>query len=445
MTSCGSNTAVPIETGGISLRKNVSWSFTGNVIYSACQWGMLVVLARLGTPEQVGQFALGIAITAPVVLFTNLQLRAVIATDAKGEFAFQHYLSLRLLLSFLALLVISIIVAFTDYRTETLFIIVAIGISKAIESISDIYYGYMQFQERMDIMAHSLIYRGIGSLIAVVVAMWLTGSVLAACCLFTLVWLAVLLRFDIPRVTRLRKARLLDSGSSVAEAEDVPFSLQLISSQRKSLWKLTRLSFPLGVVMLLFSLNVNLPRYFLENYRGEYELGIFAALAYLIVAGNIFVQALGQTTRPRMAKLYAAGNYKEFCKMLFSLSAIGIFIAVAGVVVAALFGEEVLWLLYGPDYSRHASSFVWIMVAGGISFAVSFIGCAMGAMRAFKEQVMPFVIVAVATLIASALLIPEHGIKGAAFALIIGNFVNLIAMIVVLVHLFKKRQRSEDE
>jgi hypothetical protein len=51
---------------GLSLRRNFAWTVLGNVTYAACQWGMLVALAKLGSPEMVGQFALGLAIGAPV-------------------------------------------------------------------------------------------------------------------------------------------------------------------------------------------------------------------------------------------------------------------------------------------------------------------------------------------------------------------------------------------
>ena len=90
--------------GARSLRANFSWTFVGNVIYAACQWAMLVVLAKLGSPEIVGQFALGLAITAPVIMLTNLQLRAVQATDAKRAYSFGDYLGLRLAVTPLALL-----------------------------------------------------------------------------------------------------------------------------------------------------------------------------------------------------------------------------------------------------------------------------------------------------------------------------------------------------
>lgn len=60
-------------------------------MYTACQWGMLSVLSKLGTPQVVGQFALALAITTPIVFFFNLQLRIVQATDARSEYAFSDY------------------------------------------------------------------------------------------------------------------------------------------------------------------------------------------------------------------------------------------------------------------------------------------------------------------------------------------------------------------
>ncbi|MDZ4874013.1 MAG: hypothetical protein CLLPBCKN_003409 [Chroococcidiopsis cubana SAG 39.79] len=89
-----------------TLRQNFSWTFVGNVVYAACQWGMLVMLAKLGSPEILGQFTLGFALTAPVIMFTNLQLRTIQATDAKQQYYFGDYLGLRLLATGLALLII---------------------------------------------------------------------------------------------------------------------------------------------------------------------------------------------------------------------------------------------------------------------------------------------------------------------------------------------------
>src|SRR5436190_1143591 len=91
---------------GMSLRSNFLWAIVGNVAYAACQWGMLVVLAKMGSAEMVGQFALALAISTPILMFTNLQLRGVQATDARGDYSFRDYLGLRLLMAAIGLGVI---------------------------------------------------------------------------------------------------------------------------------------------------------------------------------------------------------------------------------------------------------------------------------------------------------------------------------------------------
>src|SRR5262249_180205 len=76
------------------LRRNFKWAFAANLIYALCQWGMLSVLAKAGSAAVVGQFSLGLAISAPVFMFTNFNLRSVQATDARSEFEFGDYFTL---------------------------------------------------------------------------------------------------------------------------------------------------------------------------------------------------------------------------------------------------------------------------------------------------------------------------------------------------------------
>src|SRR5687767_5255962 len=98
-----------------SLRRNFLLTLSGNVVYAACQWGILVVLAKLTNPESVGQFVLGIAVASPIFLLANLQLGAVQATDAKRQTTFATYLRLRLLTTAAASAVLLGVVAVSGY------------------------------------------------------------------------------------------------------------------------------------------------------------------------------------------------------------------------------------------------------------------------------------------------------------------------------------------
>ena len=180
----------------LSLRSNFSWTFVGNVVYAGCQWGMLVVLAKLGSPEKVGQFALGLAVTAPIIMFSNLQLRAIQATDARREYRFGHYLALRLITTALALLVIAGIAC--GYRLETALVILAVGLAKAFESLSDVVYGLLQGHERMDRIALSMMIKGPLSLVALGTMVYLTASIAWGALALAGVWGLFLIAYDIP-------------------------------------------------------------------------------------------------------------------------------------------------------------------------------------------------------------------------------------------------------
>src|SRR6476620_2595235 len=91
--------------GPLSLRANFGWTLAGNVVYAACQWGILVALAKLGTLQMVGEFA--------------LSLRSVQATDALREYEFRYYFSLRLLTSATAVLAVGGVVLFSPYGGHT--------------------------------------------------------------------------------------------------------------------------------------------------------------------------------------------------------------------------------------------------------------------------------------------------------------------------------------
>ena len=400
----------------LSLRRNFSWTFIGNAIYAACQWGMLIVLAKLGSPEMVGQFTLGLAVTAPIVMLTNLQLDIVQATDAKQEYAFSDYLGLRLIGTTIALVVIAIVTLWTGYSLQTSLVILLVGLAKAFESVSDIFHGLIQQHERMDRIAISLMIKGPLSLLLLGLGVFLSGSVVWGVAGLVIAWAVVLVACDIRNGTlilnRVPKIRL----------------------NWKTLISLMWLSLPLGLVKMLLSLNSNIPRYFIEEYLGERELGIFAALAYLMVAGNMVIFALGESASPRLAKYYSARNLPAFRGLLIKLVGLAALIGGMAIIVAQFAGRELLTILYRPEYGLHQDLFVLLMVAGAISYMSSFLGYGMTAARYFRVQTPLFVIVTAISAIACLWLLPTQGLIGAAKALMVAAIMQAIFSLGVIIH-----------
>jgi O-antigen/teichoic acid export membrane protein len=409
--------------------------FVGTVFYNAAQWGMLMVLAKMGDPEMVGQFALGLAITAPVILFTNLHLQYVQATDAQHQYQFGDYLALRLATTTLALLIILGIVVVVDYRRVTTLVILFIGLAKAFESISDVIYGLLLQHERMDRIAKSLIIKGFGSLLALSLGVYLSGSVVWGAFGLVFAWALILVLYDIRSGVLVLLQQTPPQPLPYALAGEVyPASIIRPRWTIATLGRLAWMALPLGLVMALVSLNLNIPRYFIERYLGEWELGIFAAMAYIVIAGVTVVNTLGQAAIPRLAKYYAERNATQFSALLSKLTGIGALLGIVGVLVSVGAGQEILTLLYGSEYAEYVDIFFWLMVASGITYAASILGYGMTAARYFLVQVPLFAGIAGISTITCLWLVPIAGLKGAAIALIVAAVAQLAGSLVIVMY-----------
>jgi O-antigen/teichoic acid export membrane protein len=418
----------------MSLRHNFSWTFIGNVFYAAAQWGMLTVLAKIGTPEMVGKFALGFAITAPVMMFTNMNLQYVQATDTGTQYQFGDYLALRLTATTLALLIILGIVGVTDYRRTTALVVLLVGVAKAFESISDVFYGLLLQRERMDRIAKSMVLRGSLALLALGLAVYFTDSLVWGVVGLGLAWALVLFGFDLRSgaLVLSRAAPHALSGSMIWKTRRA-FLLLRPRWTIGTLRRLTLLSLPLGLVMALANLNLNIPRYFIEQYLGERELGIFAAMSYVTLAGMLMATAVGQAVTPRLAKYYAAHKRAEFHNLLLKLVIIGVVLGLVGVLASVVAGPEILTLLYGPQYAEDPGVFSLLMAAVAILFVALFLGAAMTAARYFRIQAPLFVLSVCTSAAICWWLVPTAGLEGAAVAVVIAALVQLFGSLAIVI------------
>ena len=396
---------------GKQLQKDFSWMLAGNIVYSACQWLLVVVLAKLGNTRQVGEYALGMAIAAPVLLFANLQLRSLIASDVAGTFRFGQYLVFRLISLAAVLLIVMASVAGSGSGSAG--VIALVCGAQAVEVVSDLFFGLMQKQDRLMNVSISLILRGPLSLAAVWAVMYSTGRVLYALAALFLVRVAVLLIWD----ARFAVARLAQ-----------PSAVNNLSG----LWPLLRTAFPLGIVSMLGSLNANIPRYFVQAHLGSAELGIFSAVASLLSAGMLVVSAYGQAMFVSVANCCAAFDRAGFRKFILLAVLFGVALGASAILISAAFGRTILTRLFRPEYGEHVDVLVRVMIAGTLTFIALGLGFVMTAARSILPQVPLLAATGAAAVLGSATLVPHSGLLGAADAGIFAAFIQLAGSFPIL-------------
>jgi O-antigen/teichoic acid export membrane protein len=405
----------------LSVRQNFVWSIVGNVLYAFCQWGVLVVLAKVCEQETLGMYLLGIAITSPVFMFAGLQLRRLQATDAEEEFRFGHYLGLQLLACGAAMLACAAIGQFGGYRDGVLAVILLVAANKAIETLSNTFYGLFQQRERLDRISKSMVLQSAMSATGLCAGVVLTQDIVWASGWSAVARLVAVLMYDVPSLLWLMNR----SASASSQHGWARFRAALHASRPlwewKSLRELAWLGLPLGITTMLVSLNTNLPRYFVEHHCGIAELGIFGALCAPLYAMHTLTRSLESSASARLAQLHARGDTTGFRRFFGQLMATHTAVALAGVAVVWQFGAPLLTMLFRPEYAEHADVFLTIMWATLVATSAGVMMTALIAARFIHSQLPMICLTTLTALLACAWLVPQYGMQGAALSLAISK------------------------
>jgi O-antigen/teichoic acid export membrane protein len=401
-----------------SLLSGASWSLIGQMSLALSQWGIVVVLARLATPAAVGEFALGMALTAPLFGFSNMCLAQLQATDVAEEHAFGAYAGLRLLSTVAALLVLPLLVMATSGALQVMAPAVICGVARAADGASDVCYGALQRHGRFNEIGQSMLLRSVLCMAGVLLALQVSNTGLAAAVGLALSWVLCALLFDLAAIRRL-----LESLGRRSQWQ--------VQWDWKSLAAIAREGLPLSIVTGLNMVAINLPRYWVERELGAAQLGYFVAVAYLMIAANMVIAAGSQVLVPRLAEDFQKAP-RRYCRTLLYLIIAAGLSGLLCLVLAILAGPQIMTLIYSAKYAFLQSTFLWTMAGTWVLMLVAVTGVAMTAARRFRVQVWNSLAAAAATAIACAVLVRPLGLNGAAMAILIGLGVKLLGQCVVL-------------
>lgn len=393
-----------------SLKVNVSWTLIGNIVYVLCQGGMLAIIAKLGNAEMVGQFSIGLAICSPVQTFTNLDLRIMQASDVKCEYSFSDYLFTRLTFSTIGFIIIVSIISFFQCSLETKLVIISLGLTKFFDSTSDIFHGLMQKNERMDMIAISIMIKGTGSLSALTLILMFNGNLFFGIIGMLFVNICILLIFDLRNGSHFIPVSKAEHG-----IVGIRSAIKFKATSCKKLFTLAWHTLPLGTKNLLFSLETSLPKLALEGYIGLASVGYFSAMAYIPAAGNFVVSALGNSMLPRLSQYYISSK-RSFLLLIGKALVVLLSMILAGLCIVFFFGDVILAILFTPEFSEYLKEFHYLVLIASIGYIANFFVYPITVGRYLKALTILAFFTLTVTCTLCAYFIPLNGIMGAVMA-----------------------------
>jgi O-antigen/teichoic acid export membrane protein len=327
------------------LASNVLWLLTSNVLYSCCQWGAVVALAKLAPPASLGYFGLALAVTNPVILLTGFSLKAYQSTDVRGRYAFPDYVNLRLGANVVAGAIIGVIAIIGVVGAPEVAVLIPIAVAKLSDATSETCYGLAQKHDRMRFVALSKTARGAIGLAALVAVVGLGGTVAQGAWALATTWVVLLLTVD------FRGARALEPV--------------LGRPDPRVIWRLVRDTAPLGVVAGAEAMTQSVPRYLLQLTEGATSVGYYTAVSAVVPALSQLAGALGNGAAPSLGWTVSTDT-RRFRGLVARLVGAGVFASVALALGAAALGRWFLTLAYGPDYAAFQGTFLLLSVAAGL-------------------------------------------------------------------------------
>ncbi|GEN81814.1 hypothetical protein SLU01_01260 [Sporosarcina luteola] len=395
----------------------LTWSLLGNIVFALSQWIILSILARFGSAADLGIYSLGLAITAPVIQFFNFELRTVLATDSKNDYSFQQFFGSRIIHLLIAYLVIMPISFFYVENTIATLSILLIGLIKIFEALSDLCMGYFQKESKIELIGKSQLYRGILSMTVSSLIYLITQSIN-----FMLLGLltVMILRFLFYDLKHL-----------------IPYTNVFPIFDLSGL-KMIILFFPLGITALISSLVPNIPRYFLDYYVGVEAVGIYSALYYIIVAGNMLITPVSLLAAPRIANSYHNSTRSDFLKLISVLIILAVIMSLILILPVLLSGEYILTLLYGKGFAVYERAFIIISITLIFGFINSFLNLSIISTREVRSLPVLNGIAVCVSFIAGYLLIKDFAIEGAAWALLLSRLIQTLLYTVLFFNILRK-------
>lgn len=214
-------------------------------------------------------------------------------------------------------------------------------------------------------------------------------------------------------------------------------NLRLKNFVAKEYLTLFIIALPMGIVTLIASLTLNIPRYFLEHRASIELLGIFGSLIYLISIITKFTNSLSQILSPKLVNAFNKKKFNAFKKLALIGVSLNIFIGLALLIVVYTFGDIIITMIYNESYQEFSEELLYLSFYGLLMFVGGFIGNILTSMRVFKVQIYIHLFKLFTVSVASFILIDDK-LHGAITVLIIGSSFSLILYSLLTVFWYKK-------
>lgn len=392
--------------------KNTFWLGLYEVVTAFLRFILIIYVVRILGAEEYGKFAFAFSFVSTIAIFSDLGV-ADIATrefsrNKEKEKDFSDFLTLGLILSAFALLLITIGSFFITSDFDIRKIIWVLGIFILINSIISIFCSLLRSRQKMEYEAG----------IRIAQALIMTGA-------------AFFIIFYIPSALNLSYGYLF-SNIVIVSAVLALFHFYFQSIELKynrDAFQILKISWPLSFGFTVGWICLNINSIMLGYFNLLTENGWYNASVRIIYILIMFAGLVIRSFYPMLSNFFVSSKerlQKSWDYMMRSIIFLTFPMVIGGIVLAS----KIIYFFYGPEFAPSIQVFKFLTIAAGIIF----INLPFSAMLIVADQQKKNFIVIVAgiliNIILNVLLIPLYGIHGATVSAIISFAIVLLLTII---------------
>lgn len=402
------------------LRRNLIFNTAGSLLFYICQAAINLLVVALAGIEASGVLALAMTIANVCVSFAGFGMRTFQVSDLEHKYSDRTYLLSRQLTVGAAWLACLVFALVNSYTAEQRWVILLFTGYRLVESWSDVWHGYLQRSERMDIVGISFGARGLVTAGVITAGLLLTHNLTLTVGILFLLNALYVLAVDVPLAKK---------------------HADFASESQTGVWALLWECLPLAIYASLNTAIGSAPRYFCERILGSEPLGQFNAVfvpVLILQVGAVYLFVPFITTFARLWNDRDKLGYQRALRMLviFLLA-----LCAAGCLGVALLGKWGLHLLYPtqPDIWALSALLYPLVFCCGLTVAATVLCNLLTICREMKGLILSNLIGLVAAVIISPMLIHSNGVWGTAWATIGGISAQVAALCFFLLQRFRRQ------
>lgn len=328
------------------------WNITGSIANALLSVVVLMLTTRSVSSGEADIFSIAWSISQLMATIGTFQIRVYQATDVRQRFNFKQYWVFRLITLFFMMIISAGYIVGRGYEGNKAKIVFIVCIYRAVDSLADVYEGWFQQKERLDLAGKALTYRIIFAVFGFGITLKFTNNMEYACWSLVASYVICFFLFDV----RYNK------GLELYE--------EIRRKTRTKWWvlELAKEGLPLFVNAFIIMSIMNTPKIVLDNSitKGIMNDGTQTIFNILFMPASVLSLAY-IVFRPlitEMAILWEKKKNKEFLKILGKIIVCLMAMAVLLMAGSAVLGLPVLSLIYGLRLEKYKAELLTIILGG---------------------------------------------------------------------------------